>query len=700
MEIFRIVNYLIKQNLSFDIEKSEYLCPLCESLCNTALPLLPSVTWAATTTKYTAKDITLADWLTGLHSILRHKTVTISGARADDDDGHPGDAQMDTSPLRGSLPTPGPVGGQGGPCQGAPALPSPGAGSTSAFVVGVGGSGGASANTVSVPLCRLRRVGGQRGRPPRWGKLPLSKKHKKSDDESNLNTWTSPALAVVEMEMRSTTSLEATQAFAELFCNPAATTLPKFPPQTSEMMFTFAHAVYMHGLGVNPNVSSGRIPLLVWTSVAYTIHTLEQTQRNASRALLTALSTRQRDCLAALVKFAAHVPLCVKKKQTIESAALRLLSVILEGGDEAPCVLEWDTFSMLVTLTLSLPSIFPNISGAAIGSQQDLYLLQVVFLAHLVQLLLTYEETHFESEMDVDVSEECVESSSSGDSAWLVSMLTHCRTVAGLHSIKVNPQHLLDYIKERCLPFLRCCGLFFHFLTEVPTPEELLSSVWVPESEFYCLLRYLGLKMNHLRPTFNDPALQELVNRWCEDSRVGSLLGGAGSEGCVRSWTTINQLVSLPHDYSELINTVSQFPCPASSGDDSRTPTMCLVCGKMLCSQSYCCQTEFPEGSRQMVGACTYHAYHCGAGTGIFLRVRECKILLLSGRIKGCFVNPPYLDEYGETDQGLKRGNPLHLDAVQYSRLHSIWLSHAIPDTIAHTMESNSSVIATDWQHL
>lgn len=73
--------------------------------------------------------------------------------------------------------------------------------------------------------------------------------------------------------------------------------------------------------------------------------------------------------------------------------------------------------------------------------------------------------------------------------------------------------------------------------------------------------------------------------RWCSDSRVGPLVTGAGSEGCVRSWTRINQLVSLPHDYSELINTVSQFPCPASSGDDSRTPTMCLVCGKMLCSQ-------------------------------------------------------------------------------------------------------------------
>lgn len=75
-------------------------------------------------------------------------------------------------------------------------------------------------------------------------------------------------------------------------------------------------------------------------------------------------------------------------------------------------------------------------------------MLQVVFLAHLVQLLLTYEDTQPESEMDVDVSEEGVESISDGDSTWLVSMLTHCRSVAGLHPITVNPQHLLDYIKE------------------------------------------------------------------------------------------------------------------------------------------------------------------------------------------------------------------------------------------------------------
>lgn len=54
---------------------------------------------------------------------------------------------------------------------------------------------------------------------------------------------------------------------------------------------------------------------MVWASAAYTILTLEETQRNANRALLTSLSSRQRDCLSALIRFAAYVPQCVKKKQ-------------------------------------------------------------------------------------------------------------------------------------------------------------------------------------------------------------------------------------------------------------------------------------------------------------------------------------------------------------------------------------------------
>jgi E3 ubiquitin-protein ligase UBR2 len=73
----------------------------------------------------------------------------------------------------------------------------------------------------------------------------------------------------------------------------------------------------------------------------------------------------------------------------------------------------------------------------------------------------------------------------------------------------------------------------------------------------------------------------------------------------------IRQLIELPDDYSDLINSVSLFTCPNNERDDSRNPTMCLVCGEILCSQSYCCQKDL---DRRLVGACTYHVHSCGAG--------------------------------------------------------------------------------------
>ena len=57
--------------------------------------------------------------------------------------------------------------------------------------------------------------------------------------------------------------------------------------------------------------------------------------------------------------------------------------------------------------------------------------------------------------------------------------------------------------------------------------------------------------------------------------------------------------------------------CPKSNDGERKHPTLCLVCGTMLCSQSTCCQSQL-EG--EDVGACTAHAATCGAGVGVFLR--------------------------------------------------------------------------------
>lgn len=70
--------------------------------------------------------------------------------------------------------------------------------------------------------------------------------------------------------------------------------------------------LYQHGLDVPPNCANPRIPQMVWASTAYTIKTLEETQRNSKRALLASLSNRLLASLVALVNFAAYLPVCLE----------------------------------------------------------------------------------------------------------------------------------------------------------------------------------------------------------------------------------------------------------------------------------------------------------------------------------------------------------------------------------------------------
>lgn len=103
------------------------------------------------------------------------------------------------------------------------------------------------------------------------------------------------------------------------------------------------------------------------------------------------------------------------------------------------------------------------------------------------------------------------------------------------------------------------------------------------------------------------------------------------------------------------------------------------------------------ELAGERLGACNRHALTCGAGVGLFLRIRDCKVLLLVGRTKGCYLPPPYVDEYGETDPGLARGNPLHLCPARYEQLQRVWLSHGIPEQVAHALEQSTGLSSTNW---
>lgn len=233
----------------------------------------------------------------------------------------------------------------------------------------------------------------------------------------------------------------------------------------------------------------------------------------------------------------------------------------------------------------------------------------------------------------------------------------------------------------------------FHYLNGVPAPSEIQVN---GANQFEHLCSYLSLP-NNLTCLFqeNSEILNTLIESWCNNNEVKRYL--EGKRHAISYARESNKLIDLPDDYSCLINQASNFSCPKSGGDKSRAPTLCLVCGTMLCSQSYCCQTEL-EG--EDVGACTAHTYSCGSGVGIFLRVRECQVLFLAGKTKGCFYPPPYLDDYGETDQGLRRGNPLHLCKERFKKIQKLWQQHSITEEIGHAQEANQTLVGIDWQHL
>jgi hypothetical protein len=77
------------------------------------------------------------------------------------------------------------------------------------------------------------------------------------------------------------------------------------------------------------------------------------------------------------------------------------------------------------------------------------------------------------------------------------------------------------------------------------------------------------------------------------------------------------QLLQLPESYSILVKKAAAFKCPqrlvdVSYGDDGQATMMCLLCGTMLCTNSYCCQVEVEKENsmgddKKRIGGFTQH---------------------------------------------------------------------------------------------
>ena len=110
-------------------------------------------------------------------------------------------------------------------------------------------------------------------------------------------------------------------------------------------------------------------------------------------------------------------------------------------------------------------------------------------------------------------------------------------------------------------------------------------------------------------------------------------------------------------------------------------PALCLICGELVCFGSECCSSvglpgRFPGGAdRDKVFECFSHAHQYHGGTGIYVVLKSSMVFVIRN-MHCCYWGSPYLDAYGEEDQDLRRGRPLHLNAERYEQLQVLHSTH------------------------
>ncbi|XP_050074197.1 E3 ubiquitin-protein ligase UBR1 [Anopheles maculipalpis] len=488
--------------------------------------------------------------------------------------------------------------------------------------------------------------------------------------------------------------------------------------------------------------------LTPWVTLSYTIKSIEMQLRVLNLPLGTELSIRYSTCLRGLVRAACAMGPLVPTVLAQHKMLLFMADIYetLYGHKPSQSFFDWDLFGLLNTCLFTTRTVlysFVRPQRIPKGDALDHSIVLAIFMVNMLRTIITsvtgIDPPPTASSSDAEQKspaqekqqkEEDTATSSLTDAERNLLLLYQQYNIHQPHpDDKKSPlnatddrkakdgddiitvggsvaeqkrlcQLLVNDIKTQSHTLLRCCCLLFYGITDITLPQ----CTDVPEQDYHPMMTYLDLQEDPLVYLDARQKTFELIERlaFCNSDQINRmryarqahLLGEP--KALFQAAPPVRRLIDLPEDYSDLINSVSLFTCPNNIRDDSRNPTMCLVCGVILCSQSFCCQKELDNSS---VGSCTYHTAECGAGIGIFLRIRDAEILLL-GINKGCFIPAPYVDEYGETDQGLRRGNPLRLSMERYQKLYHKWLSHGLHEEITRRNEQQHTMFATQWQNL
>ncbi|XP_066862330.1 E3 ubiquitin-protein ligase UBR2 isoform X7 [Kogia breviceps] len=436
---------------------------------------------------------------------------------------------------------------------------------------------------------------------------------------------------------------------------------PKNPYSESikEMLTTFGTATYKVGLKVHPNEEDPRVPIMCWGSCAYTIQSIERILSDEDKPLFSPLPCR----LFGFTTTTSRQHFLTFWKHLLPSSPNDLIII-----DD--CLRSLTRFAAAHWTVASLSVVqghFCKLFASLVPGDNhgDLPCILDIDMFHLlVGLVLAFPALQCQDFSGISLGTGDLHIFHLVTMAHIIQiLLTSCTEENGMDQENASGEeelavlalyktlhqytgsalkemhsgwHLLRNVRAGIMPFLRCSALFFHYLNGVPSPPEIQAS---GTSHFEHLCNYLSLPNNFICLfQENKEIMKVLIESWCHNIEVKRYL--EGERDAISYPRESNKLIDLPEDYSSLINQASNFS------------------------------------------------------------VRECQVLFLAGKTKGCFYSPPYLDDYGETDQGLRRGNPLHLCRERFKKIQKLWHQHSITEEIGHAQEANQTLVGIDWQHL
>ncbi|KAJ3226348.1 hypothetical protein HK099_005056 [Clydaea vesicula] len=241
--------------------------------------------------------------------------------------------------------------------------------------------------------------------------------------------------------------------------------------------------------------------------------------------------------------------------------------------------------------------------------------------------------------------------------SWLMISLGMKPDVIQYTKKMVTSSVLLTLTKAVCLPFLRKTCLLVHakFGVIAPGLDESTTSLKADlglenealgdvADEYTRLCRYLNLPLVESvcsNKTMNDETLSKLISGWCVHLSQYDLshfyhakvpmdvnfkeIDEDKERLLTLALPSIYSLVNLPNRLDILFEESKKQICKRCL-NIPQNPAVCLLCGLIVCHQSFCCQ----EGDD---GECNLHCNSYG---------------------NGCLLDAPYLDSHGEVDIGLR----------------------------------------------